>query len=363
MFRKYLFFCLILLLSGSARLNAQDLRTVRGLVSDENGQYIGGATLKADGVDTPFKTNRVGQFEIKIPFSSKTLTVYVDGYAPMTMDATASFVLFQMKPQSQGDAARDAALQESLAAAAAAKASKEAQAEAERQAREQAEKQAREQAEKQAREKAEKQAREKQTKEKEPSRKPAQKARGSLANQFDFSYAYQFSSARIIYENSGGRNYSALHPLQLTYAIGWRFNDNFTLTAGAGFLYNLVSLERKGDIPDPSLYSDCKLQRYDVPVFLNFRCHFTQASIQPYLTLSGGIYALSFIGALERKLPVTQMPLLMDLGVGVSFHLTGNLALNLAFSARNTPWPQFSETGFNGYPIRIVPAVTAGISF
>lgn len=124
----------------------------------------------------------------------------------------------------------------------------------------------------------------------------------------------------------------------------------FTLTAGAGFLYNLVSLEREGDTIESGLYGDATPRRYDVPVFINFRCHFTRAKVQPYLGLSGGVYALSLAP-------------LIDLGVGISVHLGGDAALNLALSARNTPWPQYSSAAFHGYPVRIVPAFTAGITF
>ena len=124
----------------------------------------------------------------------------------------------------------------------------------------------------------------------------------------------------------------------------------FTLMAGAGFLYNLTSLEREGDTVEAGLYGGKTPLRFDVPVFVNFRCHFTRAKIRPYISLSGGVYALSLAP-------------LADLGAGVSFHLGGTAALNLALSARNTPWPLYSSAAFHGYPVRIVPAVTAGITF
>ena len=343
-------------------IRAQEMRTVRGLVSDENGQYIAGATLKADGIDTPFQTNRIGQFDIKLPYTCRTLTAYVDGYAPATMDATPNFILFKMKRQTAESTAAPLAAGAAAAAQADPQADElarlKAQREAERQAQEQARKEAQEQAkaqreaEKQAKIEAQRQAKAQKKAEKQAKKQAKAKkgTNGSLAQQIDFSYAWQPYEGRIVYTNSGGRNYAALHPLQLTYAIGWRFNAMFSLTAGAGFLYNLVSLERKGDFPDTELYGDAKPRSYDVPAFLNFRCHFTDTPVRPYVTLSGGIYALSLAP-------------LMDLGLGVSFRLGGAAALNLAVSARNTPWPLYDESGFYGYPIRIVPAVTAGISF
>lgn len=64
MFRKHLSLFLILL-TGIVGMSAQDLRTIRGLVADENGQAIGAATLK------------------------------VEGYTSVTLDATAGFLLFK----------------------------------------------------------------------------------------------------------------------------------------------------------------------------------------------------------------------------------------------------------------------------
>lgn len=83
MMRKFVYLITLLLLLGGGSLAAQELRTVRGMVAAPDGQVIPNATLKADGIDTSFKANRVGQFEIKIPFSCQKLTVYVDGYSPL----------------------------------------------------------------------------------------------------------------------------------------------------------------------------------------------------------------------------------------------------------------------------------------
>ena len=319
---KTLITLLFALILSCGPLRAQEERTVRGLVADESGQFLSGATLKAEGIDTPFKTNKVGQFEIKIPFSSKTLTAFVDGYAPLTMDAAATFILFKMKVQ-KSDNTPSQAQQEALELA-------------------------RLKALKEARERAEQEK-----KEREQAENAAGGARGKdrgLLQSVELSYVWQPYSGKMVYTNSGVRPYSTLHPVQLTYAIGWKFNKMFSLTAGAGFLYNIVSLERTGDTPEAGLYGDTRPLRYDVPAFLNLRCHLFEDNVQPYFTLGGGIYALSLAP-------------LMDLGVGVCFHLGGSLGLNIALSARNTPWPLFSESGFGGYPIRIVPAVTAGLSF
>ena len=368
MHKKTLISLLTLLFLCTGLVRAQEMRTVRGLVSDENGQYLAGATLQADGIDTPFKTNKIGQFEIKLPYTCRTLTAYVDGYAPATMDATPNFILFKMKPQTAESAAAPIAAGSAAAAAAQADpqadelARLKAQREAERKAQEQARKEAQEQAkaEKLAQEKAKKEAQQQAKAQKEAERqakkdvqKQAQekaRGKGSLAQQIDFSYAWQPYKGRIVYTNSGGRNYSTLHPLQLTYAIGWNFNEVFTLTAGAGFLFNLVSLERKADSPDAELYGGETPLRYDVPAFLNLRFHIPTKSVRPYFSLSGGIYALSLTP-------------LIDLGIGIAVPLGGKVALNLAVSARNTPWPLYNESGFYGFPIRAVPAVTAGISF
>ena len=337
MFRKHLSLFLILL-TGIVDMSAQDLRTIRGLVADENGQAIGAATLKVEGLDTPFKTNRIGQFSIKIPFECRSVTAYVDGYTSVTLDATAGFLLFKMKPQAPDDAATQARAEREATALAAAASGSVAAQQVQQAAQPQAEQQPKPQ-QPQAKQQT-KQARQSGPRSKE----------SGLTHSFDFSYAYQLYGGQIVYTDSGVRKYSNLHPLQATYSIGWRFNRMFTLMAGAGFLYNLTSLEREGDTVEAGLYGGKTPLRFDVPVFVNFRCHFTRAKIRPYISLSGGVYALSLAP-------------LADLGAGVSFHLGGTAALNLALSARNTPWPLYSSAAFHGYPVRIVPAVTAGITF
>lgn len=412
MLRKHLSLFLILL-TGIVDMSAQDLRTIRGLVADENGQAIGAATLKVEGLETPFKTNRIGQFTIRIPFGSRSVTAYVDGYTSVTLDATAGFLLFKMKPQAPDDAATQARAEREAAALAAAasgsvaavpagtaaaqqaplaqpeQARQSTQAQPQAQPQQEAQQrprqsaqaqpqqaqqpqqqtpqqpqqqapqqpqqqQAKQQPQQQAQPQAEQQPKPQQPQAKQQTKQARQSGPRSkesgLAHSFDFSYAYQLYGGQIVYTDSGVRKYSNLHPLQATYSIGWRFNRMFTLMAGAGFLYNLTSLEREGDTVEAGLYGGKTPLRFDVPVFINFRCHFTRAKIRPYISLSGGVYALSLAP-------------LADLGAGVSFHLGGTAALNLALSARNTPWPQYSSAAFHGYPVRIVPAVTAGITF
>ena len=364
MMRKFAWLITVWLLMCGLSLAAQDMRTVRGMVSAPDGQVIPNATLKADGVDTPFKANRVGQFEIKVPFSCQKLTAYVDGYSPLTLDVVAGFLLFKMKPVSQseeaaaGIAASGAAATQAGATASQAQAGSAA-AQGPATAQDQAEREAlakanaeREQAE---REKAEAKAKARQRSDAEKGKLMAERrkntfAKKGLAQQVELAYAYQFYPGEIVYANSGSRPYAALHPLQLTYAIGWRFNPLFTLTGGVGCLFNIQSLERTGDRYESELYGNNTPRRFDVPVFVNARFHFLQNAVQPYISLTGGIYALSLAP-------------LADLGVGAYFHLNGKLSLSLAVSARNTPWPLFTATGFEGYPFRIVPAVTAGIQF
>ena len=352
--RKIAYILTLLLLCGWS-LGAQQLRTLRGLVATPDGQVIPNAILKADGIDEPFQAGRTGQFEIRVPFSCQKLTAYVDGYAPLTLEISSGYLLFKMKPDSPADAAAPVVAGGTAASAAQAASQAQAQTEKEALAREKAEREAREKAEAEAKAKAQAKAKaEQEVKAKQSAQAQAGtqrfKERG-LMHSFDFSYAYQFYSGQIVYVNSGIRNYSSLHPLQLTYSIGWRFNRMFSVSGGIGFLYNTVSLERNGDRIETELYGDKTPRRFDIPVFVNGRCHFGNGLVLPYLTLSGGIYAMSLAP-------------LLDVGVGASFRLGGSLALNLAVSARNTPWPQYTRSGFEGYPFsRIVPAVTLGVSF
>ncbi len=359
--RKIAYILTLLLLCGWS-LGAQQLRTIRGLVATPDGQVIPNAILKADGVDKPFQAGRTGQFEIRVPFSCQKLTAYVDGYAPLTLEISSGYLLFKMKPDSTADAAAPVVAGGTAASAAQAASQAQAQTEKEALAREKAEREAREKAEAEAKAKAEQEAKAGQAaKNKDAKSKKAKTApqtpgsksqykESGLTHSVDFSYAYQPHSGQIVYVNSGIRNYSSLHPLQLTYSIGWRFNRMFSVSGGIGFLYNTVSLERNGDRIETELYGDKTPRRFDIPVFVNGRCHFGNGLVLPYLTLSGGIYAMSLAP-------------LLDVGVGASFRLGGSLALNLAVSARNTPWPLYTRSGSEGYPFRIVPAVTLGVSF
>ena len=370
--RKIAYILTLLLLCGWS-LGAQQLRMIRGLVATPDGQVIPNAILKADGVDKPFQAGRTGQFEIRVPFSCQKLTAYVDGYAPLTLEISSGYLLFKMKPDSAADAAAPVVAGGTAASAAQAALQAQAQTEKEALAREKAEREAREKAEAEAKAKAEQEAKAKAEAEAEAKagqaaknkdaksqkaktapQTPGSKSRykeSGLTHSVDFSYAYQPYSGQIVYVNSGIRNYSSLHPLQLTYSIGWRFNRMFSASGGVGFLFNCVSLERKGDRIETELYGDKLPRRFDIPIFVNGRCHFGNGLVLPYITLSGGIYALSLAP-------------LLDIGVGASFRLGGSLALNLAVSARNTPWPQYTRSGFEGYPFyRIVPAVTLGVSF
>ena len=351
--RKIAYILTLLLLCGWS-LGAQQLRTIRGLVATPDGQVIPNAILKADGVDKPFQAGRTGQFEIRVPFSCQKLTAYVDGYAPLTLEISSGYLLFKMKPDSPADAAAPVVAGGTAASAAQAASQAQAQTEKEALAREKAEREAREKAEAEAKAKAQAKAKaEQEVKAKQSAQAQAGTQRfkeSGLTHSVDFSYAYQPYSGQIVYVNSGIRNYSSLHPLQLTYSIGWRFNRMFSVSGGIGFLYNTVSLERNGDRIETELYGDKTPRRFDIPVFVNGRCHFGNGLVLPYLTLSGGIYAMSLAP-------------LLDVGVGASFRLGGSLALNLAVSARNTPWPLYTRSGSEGYPFRIVPAVTLGVSF
>ncbi len=52
---------------------AQNMRSVRGLVADENGKAMPSVTLKADGCPDVFTTDRQGRFDIKVPVTDTHL--------------------------------------------------------------------------------------------------------------------------------------------------------------------------------------------------------------------------------------------------------------------------------------------------
>ena len=152
-----------------------------------------------------------------------------------------------------------------------------------------------------------------------------------LVNTFELSYGYQLYVWSAVFQNSGKRKYGDLSPLQATWSIGYSFGYIGSLSVGAGILYDARTPLVEGDSLIPE-YGDFKEHRLDVPVFLNGKIYMTRTGVQPMLSVSGGIYAISHIP-------------LVDVGLGVNFRAGNRCSAYLLADFDFTPWPLFETAG------------------
>lgn len=311
--KRYLIAAVLLLLL--LPLSAQNLRTVKGLVSNESGHPVAGAVLTVDGAEGQFLSDRMGRFEFKVPFSCTKLVANKDGYPTATVDIQSSYTLVRLTPAVPVESATALPAVKPEAAASSPDTSRNEEAEA--------------------------------------APKPVRAGKLDKAGfhcSFDLSYLYSFSHGTITHTNIGEQSYGALHPLELSCSLGYRFNRTFTLFAGAGFLFNLLDPSEKDSI-DYKTYGDrSSLRRWDIPVFIGLKTSFTDAGVRPYILVQGGIHAMSVAP-------------LAELGVGISVLTGGSTSLNLLLSARTADWPKYSATAFRGYPFTVAPSVKLGFSF
>lgn len=295
---------------------AQSMRSVKGITTNEAGIVVPNVTLKVDGVSTEFHSGRTGQFEISIPLNSKTMTAYADGFAVTKVDISGQFVIVRLIPGDKASVA-STAVPQTVASSTVHSFATDSQGYA-------------------------------------PLETESYSSRSKLYkkgfyNAIDISYSYSFNGGRAIYTNLGERSYAALHPVQLSYSLGYKFSPQYTLYAGAGFMYNIMGLE-KYDTVEKDIYRDFTSRTWDVPVFLGLTITFGGGLVRPLLLLQGGVYVMALVPDFE-------------LGFGMTVECGSRGAFNLIFTARNVEWPHLSVSQFNGYPITIAPSVKLGFSF
>lgn len=296
--KRYLIAAVLLLIL--IPLSAQNLRTVKGLVSNESGHPVAGAVLTVDGVEGQFLSDGMGRFEFKVPFSCTKLVANKDGYPTVKVDIQSSYTLVRFTPAVQAES--EPVIPDV-----------------------------------------------KQNADPKPVKACGLDKAGFHCS-FDLSYLYSFSYGAITHTNIGEQSYGALHPLELSCSLGYRFNRTFTLFAGAGFLFNMLDPSAKDGI-DPETYGkQSKFRRWDIPVFIGLKTSFTDAGVRPYILVQGGIHAMSVAP-------------LAELGVGISVLTGGSTSLNLLLSARTADWPEYAPAGFRGYPFTVAPSVKLGFSF
>lgn len=255
----------------------------------------------------------------------------------------------EAEKKAEAEAATKAAEQERLAAEAAAAAAK---AKAEELAHLAAEKEAaaKAKAEEEARIKAEKAARKKAVNDEYNSK---YKNKG-LVHSIELAYGYQLDKGDVVYKNLGYREYGTLHPVELTYTIGYRFCNWMSVGVGAGVSYNLVNLCDYGDVFDPMYRDADKFTPINIPVFLNAKVYMSRGKCQPMLSVSGGIYA-------------PNIDMLWDVGVGCNSRLSKRGNMYFLASLRTTPYGLFEERPpYDSYYVSdwiLTPSFKIGFTF
>lgn len=323
---------------------AQSGRFVNGVVFDENDSPMAGVMVGAKGGSEGVVTGPDGQFKLTVSAYTKYLTAQAEGYFTQSAEIDGSYIVFRMRIN------RKYAEQKAAAEEAAAKA--KAEAAAEEQARIEAEKKAaaeaaaaKAKAEEQARLAAEKasSAVSESKNEDKPSKATETGDRVSgLINKIELNYGIGLGGVEdVVFQNYGYRQFKSLNPVEARYSIGYRFNDYFSLSAGAGFLYETKSLAAVGDIFDEDIYGanvNDEYSSFSVPVFLNTDIFLTKTKCQPMLSFSGGVYLSSPFSDMSRGLSY-----LADGGIGCNYRFDGKRSFYVLASAGLIPQHRFVE--------------------
>lgn len=160
----------------------------------------------------------------------------------------------------------------------------------------------------------------------------------------------------VLYENYDRLKYRSLHPVELKYTFGYRFNNWFSLGLGAGVHYQLVNLYTYGDKFAPIYRGTEKYYTpINIPVFLNTRLYMSRGKFQPMLSLSGGVYVPLLLtpGVTAKLLQENSFrhmiyPLL-DVGAGLNVRLGKSSNMYFLVSVGTTPFGSFIEEEPEGY--------------
>lgn len=318
--------------------SAQSSRVVQGRVVDEKGTPIAGATITASGFSTTFTSDGKGNFRAEIPSSVNRLTAVAPQYDSSTETIEGLFVLIRLKYDPNAEkrraevaakavesARRDSLLARQKAYADSVAATQSVLA-------------------------AQQKARKKEAYRRKIAAYDEKYRNHGLVHEVSLAYGYQVDKGKVIYKTLGTIPYGDQIPLTLTYTIGWRFNYLVSLGLGVGVLYDVRCMDAKGD-SYASMYEDFKSHQIDVPVFLNAKLYFIPAEVQPFVSVSGGLYALTLNGYIDG-------------GLGVNIRMKKSFAMNISANLSTTPWPYFSDSDSKcGYRMSLTPGVKVGVNF
>lgn len=367
---------------------AQNGRIVKGAVLDEDGLPVPGAIVEAEGSDFQTTTAPNGTFSMEVSYMVRTLKVSKEPYVSQKMEIDGSYMAFKLKIDKKylenkakaEEAARVAAYEQAKREEAAKKAEEQARIEAAKKAEEtakraeearlkaeenarkeaiakaKAEEVARRQAEEQAirdaiaKAKAEEAARlaaikkakqdsiavvKAELKEKRIAVNKAYNAKyynKGLIHNVELNYTLEFAGeSRVVYENYGYRSYASQHPIELTYAAGYRFCNWVSLSAGTGVYYEMLNLKNSNDRFSSRYYDEdiVDIVNYTnilVPVFVNSKFYLSRGRHQPLISATFGSYLM----------PGNSVGY-MDVGFGYNLRMSKRGNMYLMASAATIP--------------------------
>ena len=361
---------------------SQNIRVVRGFISDERGNPLKEVSVTTNNGEQ-YLFNNVGQFELRVPSITRTLTFSSPYYFPVEKEIDGSLIMVTLKFDTNAYArvvkeenrvkkeeeariqaeeeAKKKADEERIAALEKEQKEVEARLKAEEEARIAAEEKARKEAE--AKAKAEENARLKAEKQRQAAEAKAQAkavrqekdaaynekyCNRGLAHSVRVSYAYQLAKVDMYYVYSGYRGFNTLHPMQLDYALSYKINRFVSVGAGVGALFDLLSVSIVGD---NFVCPDFKEHRWDIPVFATASFYFGRWRVRPSVSLYGGYYPMSRVVLAEGM-------------VGVECRLGRKLSLEAGGLVKTTPYPYIdTEKNIGGYKMAISPGAAVRFNF
>ena len=306
----FIMFCAMFSLAGMA----QNLRTVKGAVMNENDEPLSGVIIKAVNSDSETITDKNGRFELKVDLYIKFVEASYENYITAKAEIDGSYIVFNLKVDKQllkekakaeaeakkaaaeqakaeaeakraaeQAAAEQAEAEAKKAAAEKAKAEAEAKAKAEAEAKKVAAEKAK--AEADARRAAEKAAVEKTKAEAEAKRAVAEKNNVEVETKRIACFSTHISGYNSVIDVSS----FSFRNVGVNYIGGYRFNNYLFVGAGAG-----VEMPLEGKyILEPSYvegeYFISGIKRgVTIPLFAHARANFLNCRWSPFFALSAG---------------------------------------------------------------------------
>ena len=370
-------FCAMFALAGMA----QNLRTVKGAVMNENDEPMSGVTVKAVNSDAETVTDKNGRFELKVDSYVKYVEASFENYITERVEIDGSYIVFNLRLDKQLLKAKAKAEAEAKRAAEQAKAEQaKAEAEAKRAAEKAAAEKAKAEAEakrlaeqakaEQAKAEAEakraaEQAKAEQAKAEAEAKRAAEQAKAEQAkaeriakkNMLKAKYSEQISGYNSIVDATLFSSYDWCECCAgINYIGGYRFNNYLFAGAGLG-----------AEIPFGRYIwfdaGDSYLTRgVTFPVFAHVRANFLNRRCSPFFALSAGVRFMIpqsiSIGRNPDSYEYNYISAFVNPQLGVNFRVTPKTSIYLSVGANGYTTEELRS--INYYQVLCKPRCTFG---